>query len=173
MFSLICVWINDWVNNHAAGDLRRYRAHYNVIVMTFNKWDTYHSRPYAFERQLACYEIHSNVLCKGHKLNIYWSYSYASVCKVVVPFCGIYLRSFAATSLWGGWDCEVSCGGHHRLSTWGLAILADSLHFSVNNILAGLWLNCISSVEITLFLLADILLQHRALFQCEGLVKSF
>ena len=50
--------------------------------------------------------------------------------------------------------------------TWGLAILADSLRFSVNNILAGLWLNCISSVEITLFLQADILLQHRALFQC-------
>ena len=49
--------------------------------------------------------------------------------------------------------------------TWGLAILADSLLFSVNNILAGLWLNCISSVEITFFLLADILLQHRALFQ--------
>ena len=40
------------------------------------------------------------------------------------------------------------------------------LLFSINNILAGLWLNCISSVEITLFLLADILLQHRALFQC-------
>ena len=33
MFSLICVWINDWVNNHEAGDLRRYRAHYDVIVM--------------------------------------------------------------------------------------------------------------------------------------------
>ena len=49
---------------------------------------------------------------------------------------------------------------------WGLAILADSLLFSVNNILTGLWLNCISSVEIDLFLLADILLQHRALFQC-------
>ena len=27
MFSLICVWINDWVNNREAGDLRRYRAH--------------------------------------------------------------------------------------------------------------------------------------------------
>ena len=36
---------------------------------------------------------------------------------------------------------------------WGLAILADSLlFFSVKNILAGSWLNCISSVEITLFL---------------------
>ena len=25
MFSLICVWINGWVNNREAGDLRRYR----------------------------------------------------------------------------------------------------------------------------------------------------
>ena len=33
MFSLIYVWINDWVNNREAGDLRRYRAHYDVIVM--------------------------------------------------------------------------------------------------------------------------------------------
>ena len=30
-FSLICVWINGWVNNREAGDLRRYRAHYYVI----------------------------------------------------------------------------------------------------------------------------------------------
>ena len=33
MFSLICVWINGWVNNGEAGDLRRYRAHYDVTVM--------------------------------------------------------------------------------------------------------------------------------------------
>ena len=33
MFSLICVWINGWVNNREAGDLRRYRTHYDVIVM--------------------------------------------------------------------------------------------------------------------------------------------
>ena len=33
MFSLICVWINDWVNNREAGDLTRYRAHYDVMVM--------------------------------------------------------------------------------------------------------------------------------------------
>ena len=31
MFSLICVWIR--VNNHEAGDFRRYRAHHDVIVM--------------------------------------------------------------------------------------------------------------------------------------------
>ena len=33
MFSLICVWINGWLNNREAGDLRRHRAHYDVIVM--------------------------------------------------------------------------------------------------------------------------------------------
>ena len=32
MFSLICVWINGWVNNREAGDLRCYRAQYDVIV---------------------------------------------------------------------------------------------------------------------------------------------
>ena len=32
MFSLICAWINRWVSNREAGDLRRYRAHYDVIV---------------------------------------------------------------------------------------------------------------------------------------------
>ena len=33
MFSLICVWINGWINNGEAGDLRRYRAHHDVTVM--------------------------------------------------------------------------------------------------------------------------------------------
>ena len=33
MFASICVWINAWVNNRKAGDLRRYCAHYDVIVM--------------------------------------------------------------------------------------------------------------------------------------------
>ena len=32
-FSLICAWINGWVNNRKAGDLRRNRAHYDVSVM--------------------------------------------------------------------------------------------------------------------------------------------
>ena len=32
MFSLICAWIKGWVNNREAGDLRRHRAHYDVIV---------------------------------------------------------------------------------------------------------------------------------------------
>ena len=33
MFSLICAWINGWVNNRESGDLSRHRAHYDVTVM--------------------------------------------------------------------------------------------------------------------------------------------
>ena len=40
MFSLICVWINGWVNNREAGDLRRYRAYYDVIVKILKYIDT-------------------------------------------------------------------------------------------------------------------------------------
>ena len=44
MFSLICARINGWVNTGEAGGLRRYRAHYDVIVMNVVKikdsqWD--------------------------------------------------------------------------------------------------------------------------------------
>ena len=36
MFTLICARINGWVNTREAGDFRRYRAHYDVIVMRYD-----------------------------------------------------------------------------------------------------------------------------------------
>ena len=35
MLSLICAWINGWVSTRDAGDLRRHRLNYDVIVMTW------------------------------------------------------------------------------------------------------------------------------------------
>ena len=79
------------------------------------------------------------------------------------------------SSVWHRSNTGLSCAQYEQiaiiLGVWPFW-LTRSLLFSVNNILVGLWLNCVSSVEITLFLLADILLQHMALFQCQGLVKS-
>ena len=37
MFSLICTWINDWVNNRETGDLKRYRGHCDVNVMAVQR----------------------------------------------------------------------------------------------------------------------------------------
>ena len=36
MLPLICSWINGWVNNREARDLRRHNVHYDVTVITDN-----------------------------------------------------------------------------------------------------------------------------------------
>ena len=54
-FSLICVWINGWIKNHEAGDLRRHSAHYDVTVMievapaftTYNPVSPTHTESYS------------------------------------------------------------------------------------------------------------------------------
>ena len=39
MFFFILAWINGWVNNGDAGDLKRHRTHYDVILMDLsNHW---------------------------------------------------------------------------------------------------------------------------------------
>ena len=38
IFSLICTWTTDWVNDRDAGDLRCHHTHYDVTVMT-HKFD--------------------------------------------------------------------------------------------------------------------------------------
>ena len=43
MFSLICAWMNNWVNNPEAGDLRCHHAHYDVSVMNLAYWLASHS----------------------------------------------------------------------------------------------------------------------------------
>ena len=54
MFSLMCARINSWVNNREAGDLRRYRRHYDVIVMDLEMTLSSHARICGFllENQL-------------------------------------------------------------------------------------------------------------------------
>ena len=61
MFSLICVWINDWVNNRKAGDLRRYRADYDVIVMiTWSKFS------FVVSQYMFWYHSHMAMLHRSH-----------------------------------------------------------------------------------------------------------
>ena len=65
IFSLICVWINGWVNNREAGDLRWHRAHYDVIVMTYNR---YHIPMHAKQIGMKYHAAHpSHIFCLvGH-----------------------------------------------------------------------------------------------------------
>ena len=59
MFSLICAWINDWVNNRQAGDLRRHCGDCDVNVMTSVKSMNKHN---IFRKMTI---IHTCCYCKG------------------------------------------------------------------------------------------------------------
>ena len=56
MISLICVWINGWVNNPEVGDLRCYLAHFDFTVML--KANTVHCNQYALI-------LHFGTVCYG------------------------------------------------------------------------------------------------------------
>ena len=89
MFSLICAWINDWVNNRKAGDLRRHRAHYDVSVMIIRLLDIWgidsafcgdltvpSQRPYATPMNfwfLECAHMHVCWMIAGEASDIFWS----------------------------------------------------------------------------------------------------
>ena len=45
MFLRSAPWINGWVNNRGAGDLRRHRAHYDVTLIMFNDFHLRYSKP--------------------------------------------------------------------------------------------------------------------------------
>ena len=63
MFSLICVWINGWANNSEAGDLRRYRAHYDVIVMRGPFYFIFYHELCLVPAWISEYIYYRNVLC--------------------------------------------------------------------------------------------------------------
>ena len=71
-FSLICARINGWVNNGEAGDLRRNRAHYDVIVMNSTSGAAVYIRQTSFFVSFlfigaSLYMISENNLWKLHK----------------------------------------------------------------------------------------------------------
>ena len=69
-FSLICAWLNAWVNTRVVGDLRRHHAHYDAIVMS-PKWQAWsHGKTWHFgswgigNGRLVCTSFTSHVICK-------------------------------------------------------------------------------------------------------------
>ena len=81
MFSLICVWINGWVNNREAGDLRRYRAQYDVTVMacTYSDQRGVHLKNIFFKLN------HRNWLTKTLNITIDITYSFLIPSNTLSP----------------------------------------------------------------------------------------
>ena len=56
MFSLICVWINGWLNNREAGDLRRYHPLWHHCNDTDVDFDILLWYSLAWKKQPSCYD---------------------------------------------------------------------------------------------------------------------
>ena len=98
MFSLICTWINGWVNNHEAGDLRRHHAHYDVTVMKV----TFHG-----------YQLQA--------FNVLWIVNICSMVRYHKPdFCENEMQCS------GGWGWGWGVGGHYKVVQYNM-ILHTSL----------------------------------------------
>ena len=54
IYPLIYAWMNDWVNDREAGDLRRHRAHYDVTVMSNCRFLTSMEIQYAHDHTHHC-----------------------------------------------------------------------------------------------------------------------
>ena len=104
MFSLNCVWINGWVNNREAGDLRRYRAHYDVIAMYHCYWDVcVHRNSYWTRIYLSFLKLDNFGYAIAHLLRYFchWTFVY-NIGKLNIEYAIIrrlYANSFFGTRI--------------------------------------------------------------------------
>ena len=89
MFSLICTRINGWVNNYEAGDLRRNRVHYDVIVMKLmnihfiwcwkldNQWQIYF-----LIHPVSCLRLHDILSYTNHKASVPDAYTDSNLISI-------------------------------------------------------------------------------------------
>ena len=104
MFLLNCAWINGCANSRQAGDLRRHRVHYDVIVMQkyrlwwYNRMSGMEYAKFAdFKRQPNCHRSDDRTLWKYVK-----SYQGTSI---TIVFVSLYLKCHL-------WHCTPS---KHRI----------------------------------------------------------
>ena len=71
-FSLIYIWINDWVNNREAGDLRRYRANYDIIVMQWYKLPIHVAYSFHSNGLRSCLQEFNTACLWRHAYKHYW-----------------------------------------------------------------------------------------------------
>ena len=93
LFPLICVWINDWVNNREAGNLRRFRAHYDVIIM-----------------------LDGNRIMREHKIVFFYEYG---LHRLVIGYIFFQLWQLGEVTVYGKSNTvTLSSLYHHKLKIW-------------------------------------------------------
>ena len=108
MYSLICDWINSWVNNHEGGDLRRHRVHYDVILMCS-----------------LCQFYWQTVIVRCQEIGVLWSQiiphfncTWDILIRVVNDSLDIKVHGVNMGPTWGRQDPGGPHVGHRNLAIW-------------------------------------------------------
>ena len=126
MFSLICVWINGWVNDREADDLRRNRTHYDVIIMQAIAYLLWTLWTKMTARYLECSEL--------FKEGIRWWPGYISIVPTIITYnMEVLLHVQMAyvcypNGVLGRYQCPI---------TWGISAMYYPNHNTVNQ-----YMNC-------------------------------
>ena len=119
-FFYICAWINDWVNNGEACDLRRHSPHYDVTVMVFQKEGS---------------QLHAPSHCrKMMKIGIYYMFHNINSARQILK-----LIQLSAVSEWTlSWQqCTNPLFGRNNFISWPLYVNSHALfimHCTVINV---------------------------------------
>ena len=73
VFPSICAWINGWIINHEADNLRRHRAHYNIIVMSCLRVRPLLSMTFLYNANVTCMCIDGTLLANKIQINNHWT----------------------------------------------------------------------------------------------------
>ena len=130
VFFLICVWINSWINTREAGDLRRYRAHYDVIVMPCDYdevcWNWLADVNYKRSNGKSLIRNRATVIKYWHRLIIIWILFYYKQKSYITDFIEYVFHIFQldfilclmthVCSPYSKDDVFISNGGQHMVS---------------------------------------------------------
>ena len=120
MFSLICAWINGWVNNREAGDLRRHRADYDVIVMGIGALISYIHKNSGM--WLLLHVLISKVVCRADSRFAPSQWETALLCNDVSHWLGASLDQpwfvKTANKCWYGWVITSHWSVYYLCHNW-------------------------------------------------------
>ena len=113
--SFIWVWINGWANNSEAGDLRRYRAHYDVTLMN------------------SFWPVNTTPLLKPMVTHHQWNYNTENISNRISSCCLLWYFIY---DKWVLFNTDIFCYHSNNFSTKGIYSILRGFHAALKN---SLW----------------------------------
>ena len=148
MFSFHCTWTNSWANDGDAGDLRRHRAHYDVIVMNPSEISSHvhmgcieHMQQINFMSMYDDRRVTKSVKIKSILCDISWHVFILLDCLTFQLTTRIVMVGQwpGSSPAWGQSAALACCGNLHKKPLWRLQRLWSLVTFGCTQVPMEIW----------------------------------